>query len=77
MRYNCIFEHIPGKALVVADALNMSESSNSIKSGIKPGFTDEFENYRKFHKDMACYKSADLRNCVGNSKCPKLYLLID
>ena len=47
MRYYCICEHVPGKALVVAGALITNKTSIPTKPGTEPTLTDEVETYKE------------------------------
>ena len=45
MRFNCVCSHVPGKALVVADALSRSKVSSQPQTGTTTDLTDEVEIY--------------------------------
>ena len=45
MRFNGVCEHVPGKSLVVADALSRSKTTRSSLSETEQTFIDEVESY--------------------------------
>ena len=75
MRYNCICEHVPGKALVVADTLSRSKTSSPTKSGTEPTLTDEVETYTEnFTKTWPATSQKIKEIAVETAKCPELSL---
>ena len=76
MRFNCVCSHVPGKALVVADALSRSKVSSQPQTGTTTDLTDEVEIYTEDVTRSWPASSQKLKEiAVETAKCPNLSLV--
>ena len=76
MRFNGVCEHVPGKSLVVADALSRSKVTRSSLSETEQTFVDEVESYAENVMKTWPASSQKIKEiAVETAKCPELSLV--
>ena len=76
MRFNCVCSHVPGKALVIADALSRIKVSSQPQTGTTTDLTDEVEIYTEDVTRSWPASSQKLKEiAVETAKCPDLSLV--
>ena len=73
MRFNCACSHVPGKALIVSNALSRSKVSSQPQTGTTMDLTDEVEIYTEDVTRSWPASSQKLKEIgVETAKCPDL-----